>query len=119
MKEVFEYQKEYDKITRVDFPALDLKIVDATFEYEQYSRQKKNVLAAAVTELMDKWPKGTSMTRLETMARTSTLYKEHIATLCETKRNVVRAKYAKDTLMSRCEYLRTCISLEKTKMGVL
>ena len=113
---LFKYQQELDKTTKTTIPELDKELIPQKQLYHKCKLDEKNLLAI----LKVKYDNGKmSQSRLDNIARASREYQDFISHYIQAQSRFIEIETKKNTLLNRCDAIRTFISLEKEKMKIL
>lgn len=115
-KELFDYQKELDDLTKRggEIPELAISLADKEQVYKWLMERKKSHLARIIENSLNE--SKLAFSRAEVRALASKDYLEFMNALREAMSEYYNVKYKYETLINRCDVLRTFISLEKEKM---
>ncbi len=120
-KELFEYQKELDQATKAGgwFNEICMILADAEQTFKFMDVKRKTFLAKLTEEVTQGYSTKISVARAETMAMSSSEYRSFLDGYGDAMKKYFEYKYKYETVKNRIDALRTFISLEKGKMGVM
>lgn len=117
-KELFEHVKELDGLTKSDgeIPELAMVLADKEQIYKWMMERKKSHLARIIENSL--LENKVAFSRAEIRALASKDYLEFMSALRQAMSEYYNVKYKYESLINRCDVLRTFISLEKEKMNL-